>query len=177
MSPHGPSRRPSRGVLSILLAVLALVSSSCGRTVTLGHEEAIEVMVLDGVDRARATCIVTALAGSLDLEKITGLDVDLAEDELALLAATSSRCAPALAVTGGVVGGSGLSDPSLVADGEGPGDFDVENAVYRMVEEGLDPGLADCLIVELRIFPDPEEIVEDGLRLSELVVDCRDPVG
>jgi len=177
MSPPGLSRRPRRVVLSIFLMVLAVVSSSCGRSVTLGHEEAIEVMVLDGVDRARAMCIVTALAGSLDLEKITGLEVDLEEEELALLAATSSRCAPALAVTGGVVGGSGLTDPSLVADGEGPGDFDVESAVYRMVEEGLDPGLADCLIVELRIFPSPEEIVADSLRLSELVVDCRDPVG
>lgn len=166
------SRRAALFALPVIL--MALVASSCARSVTLGYEEAIEVMVLDGVDRARATCIVSALEHDVELAKITGLDVDLTDEELAVLASTSARCAPALAATGGVVGGSLLGEPWL---GEIPGEtgpVDADAAVYRMVEEGLDPTLADCLIVALEVYPDPAEILADDVRFSGMIVDCRE---
>ena len=166
------SRRAALFALPVIL--VALVASSCARSVTLGSEEAIEVMVLDGVDRARATCIVSALEHDVDLAKITGLDVDLTEEELALLASTSARCAPALAATGGVVGGSPPAEPGLGETSGETGAIDVDAAVYRMVEEGLDPTLADCLIVALEVYPDSAEILADDVRLSGMIVDCRE---
>jgi hypothetical protein len=169
------SRRAALFALPLIL--IALSASSCARTVTLGYEEAVEVMVLDGVVRARATCIVSALENDLDLAKVIGLDVELTDDELALLAFTSSRCAPALATSGGVVGGSPLTEPSLAMElAEGVA-IDVQGEVYRMVEEGLDPTLADCLIVELALYPEPAEILADDVRFSGMIVDCREPAG
>jgi len=170
--------RSSRGVLiTVPIVMIALVATSCARSVTLGYEEAIEVMVLDGTDRARAACIVSALDGRIALDKVTGLNVDLSDDELDLLATMSSRCAPALAVTGGVVGGAPISESVVAAEmaAAEAEDVDVETEVYRMVAEGLDPTLAECLIVGLSIYPDPAEVFADELRLSGEIVDCLVP--
>lgn len=167
------SRRAA--LFALLVVLVALVASSCARSVTLGYEEAIEVMVLDGVDRTRANCIVSALDGELDLAKVTGLDVELAEDELALLATTSSRCAPVLATSGGVVGGLPLTGATVGEDvGGSDGVIDVESEVFGMVQQGLDPTIADCVIVRLSVYPDPGEVLADDLRFSEIVVDCRE---
>ena len=167
------SRRAALFALPVIL--IALGVSSCARSVTLGHEEAIEVMVLDGVDRSRAECIVSSLEDELELAKVTGLDVELDDEELHLLAVTSSRCAPALAANGGVVGGQPLDDPAAAAElAAAEAAVDVESAVARMVDEGLDPTLAGCLLVRLGEVPDPSEILEDEVRLSGVVVDCRD---
>ncbi len=162
-----------RAVSCVLLIVVALAASSCARSVTLGSDEAVEVMVLDGIDRSWANCIVSALDGQIDLAKVTGLDVELEEEELRLLANTSDRCAPALAATGGVVGGP-------VPYGSEPGEeleqepvIDVEDSVYRMVDEGLETAVAECLIVRLGLVPDPGAVLTDVVRLSELIVGCR----
>lgn len=109
------------------------------------------------------------LDGELDLAKVTGLDVDLDDDELALLASTSSRSAPALATTGGVVAGPSSAGSALEAEPDGPV-FDIDAEVQRLVEEGLDPTIADRVVVRLRVTPDPA----GSVRFSETVVDCRD---
>jgi hypothetical protein len=163
---------PRAALLGLSLAMAALLGVSCARSVTLGSEEAVEVLVLDGIDRARATCIVSALEGELDLAKVTGLDVDLDEDELAVLAETSSRCAPALGASAGVVGGPSVTEEDLEAELQVPV-IDVETEVYRMVAEGLDPTIADCLIVRLGDFPEPAAILTDDVLFSGIVVDCR----
>lgn len=160
---------PRAASIALPVILIALLASSCARSVTLGYEEAVEVLVLDGLDRARSTCIVSALDGELDLAKVTGLDVDLDDEELAVLAATSAACAPALAATPGVLGGPPLTEASLEAP-----TVDVETAVYRMVEQGLDPTIADCLIVRFRDYPDPAVAFADDVRFSGVVVDCRD---
>lgn len=165
-------------VLAAPVIVVAMMASSCARSVTLGYEEAIEVMVLDGVDRTRATCIVSVLDGQLALAKVTGLEVGLEDDELELLAVTSAACAPALAAPGGVVGGPPLNEATIAAEQAAlDAAVDVETEVYRMVDEGLDPTLAECLIVELSVFPEPSEIFDDELQFSGIVVDCREQAG
>lgn len=172
MSRQSVSPRAALFALPVLL--VALLASSCSRSVTLGYEEAVEVMVLDGVDRARAACIVSVLDGELELAKVTGLDVDLSDDELSLLAATSSRCAPALAAPGGIVGGAPIDEASIAAAiAAAEAEVDIDTAVYRMVEEGLDPTIAECLIVRLAGSFDPAEVLADDVRLSSVVVDCR----
>lgn len=175
MTGNRPGERTTRAAFLAIMVVMAVALSSCARSVTLGYEEAIEVMVLDGVGRTRATCVVASLDGQLDLAKVTGLDVDLDQDELDLLAETSARCAPALAAAGGVVGGPPLNEATIAAElAAAEAAVDVETEVYRMVEEGLDPTIADCLIVRLSVFPDPTEIFGDAVRLSGYIVDCRD---
>ncbi|MEZ5244989.1 MAG: hypothetical protein R2707_07830 [Acidimicrobiales bacterium] len=163
---------PRAALFGLSLAMVA-VGTSCARSVTLGSEEAVEVLVLDGVDRTRASCIVSALDGELDLTKVTGLDVNLDDDELALLARISSQCAPALAATAGVVGGSPLTEADLESELQTP-TIDVEAELYRMVEEGLDPTIVGCLLVRLRDHPEPAVLFADDVRFSEIVVDCRD---
>jgi len=161
-------------MLALPLLVVALLTSSCSRSVTLGYEEAVEVMVLDGIDRSRASCIVSALDGQLELAKITGLDVDLSDDELRLLASTSGRCAPALAAAGGIVGGAPIDEASIAAaNAAAAAEVDIDTAVYRMVEEGLDPTIAECLIVRLAGSLDPSAVLADEVQLSGIVVDCR----
>jgi len=166
------SRRAALSALPVI--VVALMASSCARSVTLGYEEAIEVMVLDGVGRASATCIVNALDGELELAKVTGLDVDLSDDELNLLASASARCAPALAAAGGIVGGAPINEASIAAEiAAAETDVDVDEAVYRMVEEGLDPTLAECVIVRVAGSISPVELLSDDVGLSGVIVDCR----
>lgn len=167
-------RRPAALAASLTLVVSTLLAGACARAETLGYEEAIEVMVLDGVDRDRATCIVSALEGELPLAKVTGLDLGLDDAELSLLAATSARCAPALVTTIGALGGgtTALSGPD-VAPAATTAPPDVEAAVYRMVDEGLDATLAPCLIVAVDAHPDPGAVLDDPRQLSELIVDCR----
>ncbi|MEQ8840260.1 MAG: hypothetical protein RIB98_04715 [Acidimicrobiales bacterium] len=167
------SRRAGSFLLFLMMLALSVaMMTSCARSVTLGLDEAVEVMVLDGVDRTRATCIVTALDGRLDLRKVTGLDPELDENDLLLLSATSADCAPAVAPS--EVDGELPEDPLSVADAPPIVTLDdVEDEIARRVADGLDPAVADCLVVRLAALPDPRIVLDDDVRFSELVVDCR----
>jgi hypothetical protein len=168
-------RHPAALVAVVTFVVMSLSSGGCARSETLGYEEAIEVMVLDGVDRDRATCIVSALEGELPLAKVTGLDLGLDDAELTLLAATSARCAPTLVTGVGSFGGGATTDAAPdVAPAATTAPLDVDAAVYRMVDEGLDATLAGCLILAVDAQPDPRAVLDDPRHLSELIVDCRD---
>lgn len=168
-------RRPAALAASLTLVVSTLLAGACARAETLGYEAAIEVMVLDGVDRDRATCIVSALEGELPLAKVTGLDLGLDDAELSLLAATSARCAPALP-TAGLVAEAGSGQAALPGPSGATADptSQVRAEIDRMVRQGLEPSVADCVTVRLDGFADPAAVLQDPLRVSEIVVDCRD---
>jgi hypothetical protein len=165
--------------LALLAVLIALVASACARTETLGPDEAIEVMVLDGVNRARATCILATLDGQLDLEKVTGLDVDLDENELAMLSTASMVCAPALAGGGGIIGGSGFLDEEGIQAQHDAATLEnrIEDRVYALVEEGLDPAIGNCLIAAVAVLDDPQTALDDVFNLSSMIVDCREQLG
>lgn len=160
------------------LAVGVVIVGACARSETLGVEEAVEVMVLDGVGRDRATCIVYALDGELDLDKITGLETDLNDDELALLGGVASDCSPAYGGGGGVVGGEGLAsafDPiAALADpqNQDPG-ADVDALIDGLVLGGMDPHIGACLVDHILADQDPGAIVASDDHLASLILECR----
>jgi hypothetical protein len=160
-----------------LVSVLLLsvpVLAGCGRGETLGPDEAVEVLVLDGVDRGQAVCMVTALDGRLDLDRVTGLEVDLDEDQVALLAETSASCAPVRAAGGGVVESSGgFEDPvAALAMTDPPPDLGLE--IERLIEGGLEVDVATCLQGRLELEDDPGAAVQDRFLTSAMIVACRD---
>ena len=171
------SRFPA--VFAVPLIVVALVVTSCARSVTLGHEEAVEVMVLDGVNRGQADCVVSALDGQLRLEKITGLDVNLSDDELTLLGDTSARCAPLMAAGTGVLNNGQLLDEFAIAEQDGlvGGDLSLDDVVLQLIADGLEADIGDCLLVELELVPDAEVVLTDLAALSRLISGCRLEVG
>ena len=78
--------------LFVAVAVMALAVVGCAEDVDVSRDEAIEVLVLDGVPRDRAVCIVDGIDGLVDLAKVTGVDPEINEDELADLASVSGSC-------------------------------------------------------------------------------------
>ena len=78
-------------------------------------------------------------------------------------------------MTGGVVGGPPINEATIAAEkAAAEAAVDVDTEVYRMVDEGLDPTLAECLIVRLSAYVEPSEVFADDVRLSGVIVDCRD---
>ncbi|MEM7142011.1 MAG: hypothetical protein AAF548_13375 [Actinomycetota bacterium] len=160
-----------------MIAMLAIVAASCGRGTTLGPEEAVEVMVLDGVDRGRAVCIVDALHDDMDLAKVSGLDVSLDDDELRLLATTSAQCAPALALNGTMtIGGVPLSEATVAAE-IAAADATIEEQVDQLVAQGLEFAVGQCVLARLSLLADAHEVLADLLQRSEIIVDCRFELG
>lgn len=169
-------RAPVLPGVMVAMVIGVLVLGGCGRSTRLGPEEAVEVMVLDGVARARADCMIAALDGELDFAKVTGLDVDLDPAEVDLLSSTASQCAPAVGFGGGVLDGAsaGQSEAEVVAAQAAAAEVDVEAEVYRMVDEGLDPALTSCLVNRLNADVDPTETIADVYALAAVTVDCRE---
>jgi hypothetical protein len=128
-----------RPALVVALAV-GLLAAACGRGDSLGSEEAVEILVLDGIERRRAECIVTSLDGALDLEKVTGLDTDLDDSELVLLSEASASCVSAIPDTGGVTGEAPAEDLLLTEPL-----VDIEAVVADLVVGGVDAEVAACV--------------------------------
>jgi hypothetical protein len=161
---------------AFLLVIVALLASSCARPETLGPSEAVEVMVLDGVDRGRAVCVVDALYGQLDLAKVTGLAVDLNDDELALLASSAAACSPAQGAAGFVVGAD--TNPDEV-DAEVAAENtarDIENHVNALIAGGLEVAVGNCLMATLGTLADPQDLFDDTFVMSTMTLDCRESV-
>jgi hypothetical protein len=131
------------------------VLTSCARSVSLGRKEAVEVMVLDGVNRGQVDCVMAALDSQVGLEKITGLDVNLSDDELTLLGDASARCAALMAAGAGVlITRQPLDEFAIVQqDGLTGGDLSLDDVVLEMIAEGLEADIGDCLLVELELPP------------------------
>lgn len=161
--------------LPVLL--IFLLASSCGRSTTLGPVEAVEVMVLDGIDRGRAVCIVDALDDDLDLAKVSGLEVDLDDDELQLLAATSAQRTPALALNGTIHFGESPMNEAAIAAGILAASATIEDRIGALVDESLDFSVGECLDRQLALLPAPHEALDDIVQRSELIVTCRIDLG
>lgn len=161
-----------RRIACALAGVLAV--AACSRGETLGAAEAVEVLVLDGVERARAVCVVETLDGSLELAKVTGLDTDLDTDDVALLAAATTGCLPAVSGGGGVIGGSVRHGGPIAAwaDPLGHGGFGVERYVEELVAGGLDADVGACLLDGLLRTPNPDAVIVDDQRIVTMMVDC-----
>lgn len=159
------------------MIAVALVVGACGRADTLGPEEAVEVMVLDGIDRGRAICIVETVGADIDLAKVSGLEVGLTDDELRLLAGTSAQCAPALALNGPVVLGQQPLDEAAVAASLAETNEALDAGVARLVDDGLEYVVGQCLAGRIDAMDDPHAAFADLTVRAEMIVECRLELG
>ncbi len=165
--PHRPGRfRFVAGTCCLLV----LTIPSCSRGTVLGDAEAVEILVLDGIERPKAECIISSLDGAIDLERVTGVSSGLTDNEIALLARTSAACAAEVEGSDAVISGPGLP--------EEPNDLerlpaDVDERIDGLVAGGLDPVLAECLRSAVMATPDPAIAVADFVFLSEAILICE----
>lgn len=160
-------RHPLRRI--VLSAVAALFAAGCGEDVDVGRDEAIEVLVLDGVSRDRAVCIVDGVDGIVSFEKVTGVDPDIDEDELADLAAVSAGCAVIDDSSAGVIGGD--QDSGDIDEGGGIA-LDIDDEIERLIGGGLDPIVAECVRSALFAASDPAVAVESENFVTEAIRIC-----
>ncbi|MFQ5558227.1 MAG: hypothetical protein ACE5GB_12065 [Acidimicrobiales bacterium] len=125
----------------------ALLVGACGQGPDgPGRAEAVELLVLDGLDRAVADCVVSRVEGVLDLAEVTGVSEGLDQEELGVLLEASSACRPVAADLGHPVGGSAdLDDLEAPLEG-GP---DVDDLIAELLRGGLDPELVVCVAESL----------------------------
>jgi len=155
------------------VVLLALLAGACSRGSELGPTEAVEILVIDGVDRVQAVCMVSDLAGKMPLEKVTGVNTDLSAEEIATLAASSAACKLPMAGGGGVVGGS---DPVGQLEGGGlvP---DRSQLVADLVRGGMDPVVAGCLADSTLASVDPVAALGDEQYRANALLECESNPG
>ena len=155
--------------LSVTVALVSAIAVGCGEDVDVSRDEAVEVLVLDGVARERAECIADGADGVLSFAKVTGVDTDIDEDELADLARISASCV-FVDDTAGIIGGESTS----LEEQEGGGGvaFDVQEEMERLVSAGLAPSIAECVGAALVGSPDPATAAASDSFMAEVVQIC-----
>ncbi|MEO0492972.1 MAG: hypothetical protein AAF081_06120 [Actinomycetota bacterium] len=148
-----------------------LLGAACAETVEVGRDEAVEVLVLDGVDRDRAVCIVDGIDGIVDLAKVTGVDPEITEDELADLASVSGSCTSP-SEDGASIVDRGSPEAQLdIAEGGGI-TAEVEARVATLVTGGLDPVVGECVGAALLAADDPAAALANGNFITEAISVC-----
>jgi len=155
--------------IAVGLVALALLSGACSRGNKLDPSEAVEILVIDGVDRAQAVCLISDLAGKIPLEKVTGVDTDLTAEQIDTLAASSAACKVPITGGGGVVGGV---DPASQLEGAGPSP-DRNALVVDLVRGGMDPAVAGCLADATLGAPDPVAALADDQYRAKALLECE----
>lgn len=154
-----------------LILVVAVLGAGCSRSSGLAPDDAVEILVIDGLARSEAECLVSELSGELSLAEVTGLEGDLDSDELSVLYEASRRCQPAAAAgAGGVLGAGTLAELDAI---EGRDEVDVEAMVAELLLGGLEPDVAVCVVSSLLAEPDAVSAIEDETRRIDAVVACE----
>jgi hypothetical protein len=157
-----------------VVAFAVVVGGACSRGSDVGPDDAVEILVLDGLDRDEASCLVAEIDDRLDLREVTGLGGDLDSEELTTLFEASRSCQTAApSASAGVVGGSGGGLERLIeaVDEES---LDVEGVVAELLRGGLHPDVAVCVATTLLSSADPVVAVSDEARKIDAIVACED---
>ena len=148
--------------------VVGLGFSACADDVEVGRDEAIEILVLDGIERDKAVCIVDRIEGEVALERLTGVDPEITDDELATVAAVTAGCR--------IVGDE---NPTVVEDEPGGRvegglvDAAVDERVDDLITGGLAPEVALCVGNAIRGSSDPGTLVDDANFVAEAIRVCE----
>lgn len=154
-----------------VIVITALLGAACSRGSGLGPAEAVEILVLDGLARAEAICLVDEIGDDLDLAEVTGVEGDLDSEELMVLFEASRSCQPTAGASGGIVSRS-FDELSELDDLELVEDIDVEGVVAELLRGGLDPELAVCVATVLLTAIDPLIAVSDETRKIDAILAC-----
>jgi hypothetical protein len=141
----------------------------CSRGGDLTTDDAIEILVLDGVPRDQASCIVAQIGDAVSLEKLTGVDPTLEDEHIEVITAASAACSirPDGDI-GGVIGGDQIAYEieRLNADVE----TIIQARIDELVTGGLDPIAAECLRMAALGEDDPLEAASNLDFLSDVLV-------
>ena len=118
------------------------------------------MLVLDGVSRERARCIVDGVDGIVGLAKVTGIDPDLTEGELADLARVSSSC---VFVDQPRANRKNSTRRKVISSST--------STLERLVNGGIAPEVAKCVGVALSVSSDPA-IAADSDSCTETLRIC-----
>ena len=154
--------------VATLVVVLALGFSACADDVKVRRDEAIEILVLDGIEREKAACIVDRIEGDVALERLTGIDPEITDEELATIAAVTAGCR--------IVGDE---TPTVVEDEPGGRvegglvDVAVDERVDDLITGGLAPEVALCVGAAILGSSDPGTLVDDDNFVAEAIRVCE----
>ena len=157
--------------LLLLVVVGALALAACAEDVDVSRDEAIEILVLDGVPRDRAICIVDGVDGLIDLAKVTGVDPEIGEDDLADLASVSGSCTSSIEARSSVIDPDSPEVQLDVAEGGGIV-ADIEARIETLVTGGLDPIVGECVGSAILASADPEAALANANFLTEAIGVC-----
>lgn len=166
----------SRRLATVLLAAVVLVTATCSRGSDLDADDAVELLVLDGLERSDAECLVLEIGDRLDLAEVAGISGDLDADELSVLFEASRSCRPTtVGDSSGVIGGAGgtLEELNDLGESEEVATLDVEGIVAELLRGGLEPDTAVCVAMALLSSPDPAVAVSDDARKVDAIVACE----
>ena len=149
----------------------ALLAGGCAEDVDVSRDEAIEVLVLDGVPRNRAVCIVDGVDGLVDLAKVTGVDPEINEDQLADLASVSGSCVTATS-DGSTVLDSNSPEAQLDVSEGGGIDEAIAERMAALVTGGLDPIVGECVGQAIGASNDPVASLANGNFITEAISVC-----
>ena len=154
--------------VATLVVVLALGFSACADDVKVRRDDAIEILVLDGIEREKAACIVDRIEGDVALERLTGIDPEITDEELATIAAVTAGCR--------IVGDE---TPTVVDDEPGGRvegglvDVAVDERVDDLITGGLAPEVALCVGAAILASSDPGTLVDDDNFVAEAIRVCE----
>ncbi len=155
-----------------IVAVGVLVATGCSRGSDLTTNDAIEILVLDGVPRDRAVCMVAQIGDDVSLEKLTGVDPVLEDVHIEVISAASAACSiTSGGDIGGVIGGNQIADEleRLNANIEAL----IQSRIDELVTGGLDPVAAECLKMAALGEDDPLAAASDLTYLSDVLLLCQ----
>lgn len=155
--------------IATLTLVLGLGLVGCADDVEVGRDEAIEILVLDGIERDKAVCIVDRIEGDVALERLTGVDPNITDEELATVAAVTAGCR--------IVGDE---NPTIVEDEPFGGrveggliDVAVDERVDDLITGGLAPEVALCVGAAISGSSEPGAMVDDDNFVAEAIRVCE----
>ena len=155
----------------VALGFGALVLAGCSEDVDVSRDEAVEVLVLDGVDRDRAVCIVDGVDGQVAFARVTGVDPDITEDELATLATVSAGCVFDDGTDASVLDVDAPEAQLEISEGGGIS-ADVDARIDALVTGGLDPQVADCVGSAVLASDDPAQALANPNFVTEAIRVC-----
>lgn len=153
------------------VVVIAVVAASCADHVEVGRDEAIELLVIDGVPRDKAVCIVDQVSLDVDLARVTGVDPDITDRELAVLAAATAGCRIIDLDQPTVLD---PDDPTVAGELSEGGTLEgaVDERVDDLIMGGLAPSVARCVGEAILASADPATAVMSDTYVGEAIRVC-----
>ena len=162
-----------------MLAAFMVGASACSEVVEVSPQEAVELFVIDGLERTEAVCIVNSLGPDVDLARMTGVVDGITEEQLMTLAQLGAECRSALVIESEPAPDTTELDAMEGNDFESYEDFAEEfeadfiaERLDQLVRGGLDASVAVCIEELLELEDAPIDQLNDNSFLAGALSRC-----